>query len=380
MKCKVVIVLFGIILCAGTGVAQITMMFFTDNPVLYTQCPPNNTVPVPDGTPIRIMFDWGAVGPSSDDIWPRAGLDSGCVNYNIFLTNGGSALGAEGAFVTDIPFLSNCFPSPPRIYLVCYYPNADNPATIWYSNSFPMPTNPDPVDMAVDDWNCTGPDWCPRQTESVTLTPNNFPLPAHQNNVHAQVWIGNGTPGIVIPTPNVTNIPHLRIVTDPQNQCGFSLVRPVEAFMLLNWSYIPLQTPVILANGDTCFNAFATGIRRVDGANGCGACVILDSIEVFPPNATLDLTIQPFSYSLEPNYPNPFNPTTEIAYNLKAEGMVSIKVYDITGREVQTLINGLTSAGHHTVTFNGASLPSGMYLCRMQAGDFVAVNKMLLLK
>jgi hypothetical protein len=86
------------------------------------------------------------------------------------------------------------------------------------------------------------------------------------------------------------------------------------------------------------------------------------------------------SYALSQNYPNPFNPTTTIQYVLANAGNVSLKVYDILGREVATLINGRQDAGEYTVQFNAANLASGIYFYRLQAGNFVQTRKMMLVK
>ncbi len=85
-------------------------------------------------------------------------------------------------------------------------------------------------------------------------------------------------------------------------------------------------------------------------------------------------------FMLYQNYPNPFNPTTVISYQLSAVSNVTFKVYDILGREVATLVNEKQSAGNHSVTFDGSRLASGVYLYRLEAGSFVSVKKLLLLK
>ncbi len=86
------------------------------------------------------------------------------------------------------------------------------------------------------------------------------------------------------------------------------------------------------------------------------------------------------SYALAQNYPNPFNPMTTIQYSLANTGNVSLKVYDILGREVANLVNGRQAAGEYTVQFNAANLASGIYFYRLQAGDFVQTKKMMLVK
>ena len=86
------------------------------------------------------------------------------------------------------------------------------------------------------------------------------------------------------------------------------------------------------------------------------------------------------TYSLEQNYPNPFNPSTQIQYTLEKAGNVSLKVYDMLGREVASLVDENQSAGKHIVNFNAANFATGVYLYRLKTGSFIQVKKMLLLK
>ncbi len=88
----------------------------------------------------------------------------------------------------------------------------------------------------------------------------------------------------------------------------------------------------------------------------------------------------PKEYSLSQNYPNPFNPSTTIKYSLPKDGFVSLKIYDITGREVKTLAGEVKKAGYYSVTFNASSLASGVYFYRIQSNDFVMTKRMVLIK
>jgi photosystem II stability/assembly factor-like uncharacterized protein len=87
-----------------------------------------------------------------------------------------------------------------------------------------------------------------------------------------------------------------------------------------------------------------------------------------------------FSYALCQNYPNPFNPNTTIKFELSQKSQVSLKVFNALGQLVTTLVNGEQEAGYHEVKFNGSNLASGVYFYRIQAGDFVATKRLLLLK
>ncbi|MFI5145325.1 MAG: T9SS type A sorting domain-containing protein, partial [Ignavibacteria bacterium] len=88
----------------------------------------------------------------------------------------------------------------------------------------------------------------------------------------------------------------------------------------------------------------------------------------------------PNSFSLLQNYPNPFNPVTIIGYNVPKTGTIKLVVYDITGKEVRTLVDGEIKAGSYNVVFNGGSLASGIYIYRFISGDFSATRKMVLIK
>jgi len=86
------------------------------------------------------------------------------------------------------------------------------------------------------------------------------------------------------------------------------------------------------------------------------------------------------TYNLSQNFPNPFNPSTRINYSLEKNGFVSLKIYDMLGREVVTLVNNEQSAGTYTVQFDGAGLASGIYFYKIQSGSFIKTNKMILMK
>jgi hypothetical protein len=85
-------------------------------------------------------------------------------------------------------------------------------------------------------------------------------------------------------------------------------------------------------------------------------------------------------FSLEQNYPNPFNPSTVISFSVPEDGFVTIKIYDVLGNEVKTLVNEQKSAGRYSTLFDASNLSSGIYLYQLMINDFVSLKKMLLLK
>jgi hypothetical protein len=88
----------------------------------------------------------------------------------------------------------------------------------------------------------------------------------------------------------------------------------------------------------------------------------------------------PVSYKLNQNYPNPFNPTTIISFSIPVQEKVSLKVYNILGMEVSTLLNEVQTTGNHSIRFNAKNFPSGIYFYELRTGNFLDVKKMILLK
>ena len=96
---------------------------------------------------------------------------------------------------------------------------------------------------------------------------------------------------------------------------------------------------------------------------------------------TINVTVsRPENYELTQNYPNPFNPTTKIEFVLPVDEKVTLKVYDMLGREVTTLINEVLAAGHHDVEFNASNIASGTYIYVVSTPNFKQIKKMMLIK
>jgi choice-of-anchor B domain-containing protein len=103
---------------------------------------------------------------------------------------------------------------------------------------------------------------------------------------------------------------------------------------------------------------------------------------VYKPSGStgVDLQSQPIAFGLDQNYPNPFNPATRIDFRLSAPAQTSLRVYDVLGREVATLVDDLLQSGFHSRNFNANNLASGMYYYRLTSGNFVEARRMLLLR
>ncbi len=99
-----------------------------------------------------------------------------------------------------------------------------------------------------------------------------------------------------------------------------------------------------------------------------------------PTSVGSDKNITPKEFVLNQNYPNPFNPSTAITYQLSAQSKVELKVFDILGREVSTLVNEIQNAGSYKVNFNASKLSSGIYIYQIKADNFIQSKKMMLVK
>ena len=121
------------------------------------------------------------------------------------------------------------------------------------------------------------------------------------------------------------------------------------------------------------------GDTRISGRN------IYANVRSFiNPDSTVGIvqigTDVPVEYSLSQNYPNPFNLVTKINFSIQKQGLVTLKVYDMLGREVSSLVNEFKQAGYYSMDFNASALSSGIYFYRLQANDFTDIKKMVLVK
>jgi len=136
--------------------------------------------------------------------------------------------------------------------------------------------------------------------------------------------------------------------------------------------------------------ALILGSDRVHGDTYQGT-IYFDNLRLVYPDAVVDVeehTIQPKQFILYQNYPNPFNPSTTIKYSIPSVGNgharsstnVTLKIYDVLGREVVTLVNEQQQPGTYEIAFNASLMPSGIYIYKLSVGQFISAKKMILLK
>ncbi len=172
------------------------------------------------------------------------------------------------------------------------------------------------------------------------------------------------------------------------------LCKPYDSRYNDQWlSYFQSKTPAdqtLLLNHDFSLSDSITAGQKAyfrfrlfadEAANGWGWAIDNFYIGLNPPDVILSTNEIPYRFKLNKNYPNPFNPTTVISYQLSAVSQVKLIVYNILGQEVQTLVNARQKAGDHSIRFNAEGLANGMYIYRLTtASGFSRTKKMMYIK
>lgn len=141
------------------------------------------------------------------------------------------------------------------------------------------------------------------------------------------------------------------------------------------------QHLVATAGGYNAYMFFYQALPPFSQSSGARAANPLVWRKFFISSATaVNDAVQPEKFELSQNYPNPFNPSTVIKYSVPASGKVTLKVYDVLGKEVASLVNDVKNAGSYEVNFDASKLSSGMYIYSINAGNYSASKKMMLIK
>jgi subtilisin family serine protease len=143
-------------------------------------------------------------------------------------------------------------------------------------------------------------------------------------------------------------------------------------------------TASIPGNGDTATYFYYIKVADTQGREAFSPGTTPAQLHSFTASTTITNIISngsiPNTFALKQNSPNPFNPTTKINFDIPVQSFVSIKIYDMTGREINELVNTGLTAGSYSVSFDGSKLSSGVYYYRIEAGSFAETRKMLLIK
>ncbi|MBK8984268.1 MAG: T9SS type A sorting domain-containing protein [Ignavibacteria bacterium] len=177
-------------------------------------------------------------------------------------------------------------------------------------------------------------------------------------------------------TTNANNVDLNWSTTSETNNAGFDIERSTE---IGSWAKIGN----VAGNGTTTSaQSYTYRDKNVATGNYNYRLKQIDfngNFEYFNLSNEVNVGI-PTKFDLSQNYPNPFNPSTSINFDLPVDGKVSLKIYDMTGKEVMTLVNEVRSAGYYSVNFNASNLSSGAYFYILSADNFTATKKMMLLK
>jgi photosystem II stability/assembly factor-like uncharacterized protein len=179
---------------------------------------------------------------------------------------------------------------------------------------------------------------------------------------------------------NLPDVPTLAVIVDMNNSNQLYIGTDIGVFVSSdgggNWQDFNAGLPDAIQGMDLNITYANNVIRVMTHGNGGYERKLLSQIPVgLEPDP-----IVVSSFKLEQNYPNPFNPSTTISWQLPVNAFVSLKVYDVLGNEVTTLVNEQKAAGSYQTDFDASNLSSGTYIYRLEAGNFVQTRKMILLK
>ena len=242
----------------------------------------------------------------------------------------------------------------------------------------PEPTNPEPTDPAPGG-TC----------RDETVEARGLPLSLYRKPVGARRFATFGL--------DVQGVEAARLVVTAKG-----IDRPEEATLKVNGQTVPLPADVVGGGRDVRTGSVAVDPSRLRGGKNRVAFTLASDLgrargykvtglaltltrcggaaaKADPPMLAKSLDV-PGAFALAQNHPNPFNPTTQIAFTLPVSADVTLRVYDVQGRAVATLVDGPLGAGRHAATWDARGLPSGVYLYRIEAGRFSATRRLLLVK
>ena len=157
------------------------------------------------------------------------------------------------------------------------------------------------------------------------------------------------------------------------NNAGFEIQRSIDNKEFVTIGYVK-------GKGTTTEKQSYTYVDNVSGGKFYYRLKQVDFSGSYEYSNVVEVTSVPLKFNLSQNYPNPFNPSTKISYSLPKESYVTLKVYDVLGKEVATLVNEKESAGNYEIDFDASGFSSGIYYYKLVAGNFSQVKKMILIK
>jgi dipeptidyl aminopeptidase/acylaminoacyl peptidase len=225
-----------------------------------------------------------------------------------------------------------------------------------------------------------------------SLGVNRRQIPNTQTGDHWASWSPDGQWIAFVRVVNDTLHNYYKVHPDGTGLTALTSFTTTRAVFYNAGAWTPDGSKIVVAasiNGVRGLYAIATDGSRGRAILPGTAGVTVDFVGNVTGNINITLTdvadgkqpqVLPTQYKLEQNYPNPFNPSTIIKFQVPSSNLVSLKVYDILGREVATLVNEVKQPGSYEVTWNATAYASGVYFYRLKAGDFAQTKKLLLLR
>ncbi len=244
-------------------------------------------------------------------------------------------------------------------------------------------------------------------TDSSTVTTNQYSIPSGKLNYNQKYYwkiagynaYGVGQYSVIWNFTTLNPLPLLVTLLSPSNGSSNVTLTPtlfwntstnssnyrVQVSPSNTFSYI-VDSATVSTNQRTIpsgkLNVATTYYWRVQGANSYGTgpwSSIWNFFTIITGISQIGTEI-PKEFKLYENYPNPFNPTTSIKYDIANSSFVKLKVYDVIGKEVESLVNGNLQAGKYEATFNGGNYSSGMYFAKIEAGSYMHIIKLVMIK
>ena len=224
-------------------------------------------------------------------------------------------------------------------------------------------------------WHSGFPDFAVSDENGNPITGSEQSIPSELTGFALPVELSSFTADV-----NTNNVTLNWKTSTEVNNNGFEIQRGVrnQKSEVGNWQKVGFVQGTGNSNSPKEYNF--TDKNLIGGTNFVYRLKQIDNDGKYQYSKEVEVKIIPNQFALYQNYPNPFNPTTNIKFDLPEASWVTLKVYNIIGQEVASLINGEVNAGYHSVSFDGSKLPSGTYIYRLQTGNFIQTKKMVLLK
>ncbi|QQS35073.1 MAG: T9SS type A sorting domain-containing protein [Ignavibacteriales bacterium] len=176
------------------------------------------------------------------------------------------------------------------------------------------------------------------------------------------------------PHPTLTDVVAYKVY----RKYGTSTFDPIATNDFDKYDYIDTELTLDLQQGGANAYYFVKAVV-INESESEATNTVVANIAGQSPEKQINLQNTIYNFQIN-NYPNPFNPTTNIQYSIPTDGLVSLIVYDLLGREVATLVSESKTAGSYSVDFNASTFASGTYIYQLKAGEFLSTKKMLLIK